>query len=163
VVDEIGEASGDALTMLQGFGDDAAVAGMVLPSGERVTPAAGFQLVGTTNVDPVRLPGALVDRFLVVEVPTAAPSGAELLPEPLQDPARSMMAADDEAGRVSLRVLLRWVRLTEGFGGDVVRAGRLCFGERARDVLDVLQVAGALQRWMGVAEWRNESASVGVV
>ena len=154
VVDEVGEASGDALTLLQGVCDDRAVAGMVLPSGERVLPAPGFQVVGTTNTEPRRLPPALVDRFLVVEVTAPAPGAVDSLPEALRASAASLGAAVDEDGRVSVRCLARFVALVDGAGCSVPVAARLAFGERWPTVLDGLEVAGTLAAWSGVSDWR---------
>jgi hypothetical protein len=43
--------------------DDWEIAGVTLPTGERVRPNKGFCVIGTTNEDPNTIPEALLDRF----------------------------------------------------------------------------------------------------
>lgn len=65
VVNEVNNASGDALDFLLAILDDPEHAGIDLPTGERVKPAAGFQVIATMNGEPDDLPAALEDRFVI--------------------------------------------------------------------------------------------------
>src|SRR3990167_7127239 len=73
-VDEIGEATGDALTHLYTVADDPDVAQLTLPSKETIRPKNGFQMVATTNQEPSILPPALADRFLIFEITEPHPN-----------------------------------------------------------------------------------------
>jgi hypothetical protein len=66
LIDEINNFSGECVCALYAIGDDAAIAGITLPTGERVQAAPGFALFATMNALPSSLPDALYDRFDVV-------------------------------------------------------------------------------------------------
>ena len=63
VLDEIDQHSPELRCALHAILDDKAIAGITLPTGERVEPAAGFAVIATTNAQPSALPEALLDRF----------------------------------------------------------------------------------------------------
>lgn len=63
IIDEIDAASGDTLTLLLGYLDDAGSARITLPTNETVTPNPSFSCLATTNQTPASLPEALRDRF----------------------------------------------------------------------------------------------------
>ncbi len=81
VLDEIDQHSPELHCALHAILDDKAIAGITLPTGERVEPAAGFAVIATTNAQPSALPEALLDRFdvkLLANEP--APAVLEQLP-----------------------------------------------------------------------------------
>lgn len=80
VIDEIDAASGDTMTLLLGYLDDAASSRITLPNNETVTPHEGFSCVATTNQLPTVIPEALLDRFEVV-IQVTAPNPAAFNPQ----------------------------------------------------------------------------------
>jgi MoxR-like ATPase len=63
VLNEIGRASGSVQDFFLGVLDSRDVASLALPSGETLTPAAGFKIVATSNSNPDQLDPALRSRF----------------------------------------------------------------------------------------------------
>jgi MoxR-like ATPase len=144
VLNEIDQASGDALTFLHAILDDAEVARLTLPSGETVTPAAGFQAVATTNALDLSmvLPEALLDRFVVrIMIETPHPKALELLRNKGLANLVTSTVTNPQKSRVSLRQAMVFQRLRErDIAIDV--AGRSVFGSANCDAGILASVLG---------------------
>ena len=145
VIDEIDQHSPELRCALHNILDDKAIAGITLPTGERVEPAVGFCVIATTNAEPSQLPDALLDRFdLVLLANRPTPGVLARLPEGL---ASVLARAYDrqEVARwtppVSVRSILAVTRLAESTGLD--RAAELIFGESSTDILASAAVSEA--------------------
>jgi nitric oxide reductase NorQ protein len=66
VIDEIDQHSPELRCALHAILDDRSIAGITLPTGERVEPAEGYTVIATANAEPSMLPDALLDRFDLV-------------------------------------------------------------------------------------------------
>jgi MoxR-like ATPase len=137
VLDEIDQHSPELRCALHAILDDKSIAGITLPTGERVEPAEGFCVIATTNADPSSLPEALVDRFdLVLLADKPAATILDRLPRGL---AGVLSRAYDRqhvarwTPAVSVRSILALTRLADSTGMD--RAAELIFGESATDIL----------------------------
>lgn len=145
VLNEIDQASGDALTFLHALLDDPEVARLTLPTGETVTPAPGFHAVATTNaLDlPMVIPEALLDRFAVrVLVDEHHPDAlnalgntglAELVRKSVNKPPKQ---------KVSLRQVMAFNNLKQHVPAEV--AAKVVFGASAdaATLAAVLKVVG---------------------
>lgn len=145
VVDEIDQAGGDTIPGLHMLADDVAVARLTLPNGETVVPDANFQFFATTNADPLSLPEALLDRFVVRrEVPVSDPVMLNCLPDKLRPAAAyGLFAAQKEFIRLTSRSWIELGRLMSK-GLDTVAAARVMYGEKnAKDLAAAIDVAAA--------------------
>lgn len=81
VLDEIDQAGPDVVCLLHALLDDPP--GITLLTGERLSGAAGYCVIGTSNAAPDALPPALLDRFdLILHAGTPAPAAmAALTPQ----------------------------------------------------------------------------------
>ncbi len=143
VLNEIDQASGDALTFLYAVLDDPDVARLTLPTGETVRPAPGFHAVATTNATDLHntLPAALLDRFAIrIEVTECHPAALERLPQGMGAAVASTMDQTPER-RVTLRQAMAMQRLSSKTSADL--AARAIFGARSTDVLNSLSLATA--------------------
>lgn len=141
VVDECDKASGDVSALLLAFTDSVASSVHDLPNGERITPAEGFSVVMTSNIEnPYDLPEALKDRFPVaLEINAPHPSALATLPADLQGVANAVISAEPER-RSSLRSFYAFDKLRSTLGME--RAACLAFGqERGEAVIDTLRVS----------------------
>ena len=141
VVDEVDLASGDVLSLLLAMTDTNGSARWHHPvTGECVTPAAGFSVVMTTNLDDVSLlPPALTDRFPVaIRVDRPHPDAVMRLSPDLREAALNG-ALGDSPRRISLRRFYAFDQLREALGPT--RAARVVFGERGPDVIDALTIS----------------------
>jgi hypothetical protein len=137
VLDEIDQHSPELRCALHALLDDRSIAGITLPTGERVEPLNGFCVIATTNADPATLPEALLDRFDLVLL-ADRPTGAvlEKLPRGL---ANVLSRAYDRQSvarwtpAVSVRSILALTRLAAATGME--RAAELVFGEAGTDIL----------------------------
>lgn len=140
LIDEVNRASGDVLSLLLAYTDTDASAKHILPTGERITPQEGFNVVMTTNlVDLTELDPALFDRFPVkIQITEPHPSALLTLPENLRGIAREL--CNGESGRrVSLRGFLAYVQLSKVF--EVAKAAELAFGKGiAESIQDTLLI-----------------------
>lgn len=68
VLDEIDQLGGALRCLLHAICDDPGMAGVTLPTGERVKPENGFCVIATSNAAPSELPEALASRFLAVQI-----------------------------------------------------------------------------------------------
>lgn len=142
VLNEIDQASGDALTFLYAMLDDPTMARLTLPTGESVSPAPGFQAIATTNAADLAsaLPAALLDRFTVrVHVNEPHPDALARLPEPLANMVKSTIEDSDER-KVSLRQALTYHQLQTVLQNPQL-AAKAVFGERAADVFNSILLA----------------------
>jgi hypothetical protein len=82
VIDEVDQMSPEIRCAMNAFMDDLEIAGLTLPTGERVTPADGFAIVCTTNVHPSALHPIIMDRVdVVLRADTPAAGILARLPE----------------------------------------------------------------------------------
>lgn len=137
VLDEIDQHSPELRCALHALLDDRSIAGITLPTGERVEPAEGFTVIATTNADPATLPEALLDRFdLVLLADRPATGILDRVPGGLA----SVLSRTYDRQRVaqwtpavSVRSILALTRLAAVTGMD--RAAELVFGESGTDIL----------------------------
>lgn len=140
VVDEVDRASGDVLSLLLAMTDTNGSARWHHPTtGECVTPAPGFSVVMTTNLDDVGLlPLALSDRFPVaIRIDRPHPDAVARLSPDLREAALNG-SLGDVARRISLRRFYAFDQLRDALGQT--QAARLVFGERGSDVIDALTI-----------------------
>ena len=137
VLDEIDQHSPELRCALHAILDDKSIAGITLPTGERVEPAVAFCVVATTNADPSTLPEALLDRFdLVLLADKPAPALLERLPRGFASVLNRAYDRQQVARwtpAVSVRSILALTRLADSTGMD--RAAELLFGESGVDIL----------------------------
>ena len=137
MLDEIDQHSPETRCALHAICDDRSIAGITLPTGERVEPAEGYTVIATTNAEPGTLPQALLDRFdLVLLANRPAPGVLRKLPRKLANlVARTY---DNQQSQrwippVSVRTILALSRLAEATGEE--RAAELIFGDDGADIL----------------------------
>lgn len=141
ILNEIDLASGDVMGLLYAITDSKHSAALTLPTGELVKPAAGFQVIATTNANPDELPEAIRSRFPVtMEIDEANPTAIDQLPDDLKEAARGSLLTD-EGRRISLRAWLEYANLREKIGNS--NAAAAIFGKRAADILSSLIIAKA--------------------
>jgi hypothetical protein len=144
VLDEVDQYSPEIRSALHSILDDRAIAGVTLPTGERVRPAEGFAVVGTTNVEPSEIHEVLLDRFDLV---LHADRPADGILSQLSDGARSVltaqygrMASSDWRMPFSARSALAMQRIISA-GHEPAAAARLVFGAGADAVLTAIATA----------------------
>jgi SpoVK/Ycf46/Vps4 family AAA+-type ATPase len=137
VLDEIDQHSPELRCALHAILDDRSIAGITLPTGERIEPAEGFCVIATTNAEPASLPEALLDRFdLVLLANRPASAIFDTLPRGL---ASVLARAYDRQSvarwtpAVSVRSILALTRLAAATGME--RAAELIFGDSGVDIL----------------------------
>lgn len=144
VLNEIQRASNDTLSFLLAVLDDTASAAITLPSGEIVRPAAGFNVIATSNDDPAGLPEALRDRFPVqIQISEVNPKALAALPQDLQKIAAETATMEDVDVRIGLRSWMEFARLRLIIGPKV--AAEAVFGARAADIqasIDMSKIGG---------------------
>lgn len=144
VLNEVDQASGDALTFLHAILDDPEVARLTLPTGETVVPKPGFQAIATTNAQDLAmvLPEALLDRFSVrIFIDQPHPDALKALKN---SGLASLVSATINAAankKVTLRQAMAFQKLSESVPKDA--AARAVFGNAADPALlaSVLKVA----------------------
>jgi len=143
LIDEVNRASGDVLSLLLAYTDTDASAKHILPTGERISPQPGFNVVMTTNlVDLRELDPALYDRFPVkIAITEPHPSALLTLPENLRAIARELVSGTGER-RVSLRGFLAYTQLLEVF--DVAKAAEIAFGKGIAESIQETLLIGSL-------------------
>lgn len=138
-LDEIDKASQDCLDFLHGLLNDPEVARLTLPTGEVVTPAAGFQVIATMNGDIMDLQPSLQDRFsIAIEVTQPHPAAIASLPKDLQGAAKKLEAYDVVQRPATVR---RWhafatLRANKEIGPE--NAAKAVFAHRAPELLDAI-------------------------
>ena len=137
VIDEIDQHSPELRCALHAILDDRSIAGITLPTGERVEPAEGFCVIATMNGEPGSLPDALLDRFDLVLLANRPIAGVlDKLPRGLASVLSRAYDSQSVARwipPVSVRSVLALTRLADATG--IERAADLIFGESATDIL----------------------------
>ena len=137
VLDEIDQFSPELRCALHNVLDDWDNCRLTLPTGETVTPQAGFMVVATTDASPEALPDPLRSRFDVVVAADAPAAGIlDSLPDGI---ARMLSRTYDRqhvaawTAPVSVRSVLAMQRIGAVIGLE--QAASLVFGEEATDLL----------------------------
>ena len=148
VLDEMTRHSADVACALYAMCDDLRQAALTLPTGETVTPAPGFAVIGTDNGTPADLPEALADRMdLCVHATTPAPGILADLPD---DCGALLARLYDERAKTatawlpapSVRRMQTFAALSGPWGRE--RAAGAIFGPNGADLLTTLAMhAGA--------------------
>jgi len=139
VVDEIDKAGGDVFATLLNMTDSDESAMWENPlTGEKTTPARGYTVIMTTNVEQIEeLPAALIDRFPVrLRIDRPHPSALMTLPYEWRGYADRMADAGSE--RMSLRLFQSLHQLSVQMGEE--KAARLILGTRAEAFLTAIKV-----------------------
>jgi len=146
VINEINNASGDALDFLMAILDDHEIARLTLPTGETVRPHPNFRVVATMNGEPEDLPEALSDRFTVrFHISRPHPDALNALPADVREiaVARSQEMHADHRD-TSVRAWKSFAALRDTCGDQV--AAVAVFGpEQAQAMLDALALKAALR------------------
>jgi MoxR-like ATPase len=140
VADEINTASGDVLSLLLAMFDSPESASWTHPATKQTfTPAEGFSVVMTTNVEDMReLPTALRDRFPVaIRINRPHPNALLRLSADLREAAASSIDADGDR-RYSLRAFLAFDKLRPQLGTE--RAATMVFGRNSTAILDAIRI-----------------------
>jgi hypothetical protein len=143
ILDELDQASGDVLTALLLICDSDGSAVREHPeTGERMTPADGFEIIATTNAERLSdLPANLVDRFPVrININEVNPEAVSKLPKHLQTVATTY--ANRPKDRFSLRSFFAFTDLETRVGRET--AVRLIFGKEASAINHALTIAEVL-------------------
>jgi MoxR-like ATPase len=144
ILDELDQASGDVLTALLLICDSDGSAVREHPeTGERMSPAKGFEIIATTNAERLTdLPANLIDRFPVrININTVNPYAISLLPSNLQSIARQYSNRTDN--RYSLRSFFAFDKLTKKLSLET--SARLVFGaDEARAISEALIIANTI-------------------
>lgn len=149
VINEIDRSSEDVLSLMYALLDDPDFAELTLPTGEKVRPAEGFQVIATMNGLPEDLPDALQDRLPVdLEITDVNPAAIERLPEDLREPAKNTALAKTSERGVSIRMWLEFASLREKLPAKlddnelgIEIAAKAIFGDKAQDALTALTVS----------------------
>lgn len=139
ILDELDQASGDVLTALLLICDSNGSAVREHPeTGERISPADGFQIIATTNAERLTdLPENLVDRFPVrINISEVNPDAIALLPEALRTVAQAY--GNRKKDRYSLRSFFAYDQLRQKV--DIETATRLVFGSEAKAIAEALAI-----------------------
>ena len=141
ILDELDQASGDVLTALLLICDSDGSAVREHPeTGERISPAKGFEIIATTNAERLTdLPANLIDRFPVrININTVNPYAISLLPSNLQGIARQYSNRTDN--RYSLRSFFAFDKLSKQLSLET--SARLVFGkDEAKSISEALTIA----------------------
>lgn len=143
ILDELDQASGDVLTALLLICDSDGSAVREHPeTGERMTPASGFEIIATTNAERLSdLPANLVDRFPVrINISEVNPAALDRLPADLRSVARAY--ANRTEDRYSLRSFFAYTKLRENLDTDT--ALRLVFTDEWKAIKRSLTLAEQL-------------------
>lgn len=141
VINEIDHAPPEVQTFLHALLDDETIAEYTLPTGERVRPAPGFQVIATMNGHPFDLQEALRDRFPVtIEVTYVHPEALAQLSTKLRPHAARAAETTDAKTRIGLRQWLEYERLAVIVGSAT--AAKSVFGTRTVDVVNALRMSG---------------------
>ena len=139
VVDEIDKAGGDVCATLLNMTDSDGSSEWEHPvTGEKTTPAPGYTVIMTTNVEQIEeLPQALIDRFPVrLRIDRPHPDALATLPRHWRGYADRMADAGSE--RMSLRLFQSMNKLSNQMGEE--KAAQLILGERAQAFLEAIKI-----------------------
>lgn len=142
VLNEINQAAGAVLSFLYGVLDDPRFAEIRLDNETRISVGEGFRHVATTNAEVNDIPEALADRYQAkIRIVAPHPEGIMSLPEDLRDAAFNAGCEESPSKRISLRPFVNFAQLRETIGAEI--AARVCFGEKATEILHALAIAAA--------------------
>lgn len=139
ILDELDQASGDVLTALLLICDSNGSAVREHPeTGERISPADGFEIIATTNAERLSdLPENLVDRFPVrINISEVNPEALASLPEQLRVVAQAYGSRKKD--RYSLRSFFAFDQLRKKV--DMETATRLVFGAEAEAIAEAVAI-----------------------
>jgi len=145
VINEIDHASPDAMTFLHAILDDQEIAQLTINNDDKETvrPAAGFQVIATTNSPPESLPLALKDRFPVkIHVDKIHPKAMEKFPDEWHKVINDTSIVDDPEARISVRSWKEFFELQKK-GFDIEVAAKLVFADKAEELVDAVTLAKA--------------------
>lgn len=145
VINEIDHASPDAMTFLHAILDDQEIAQLTINNDDKETvrPAAGFQVIATTNSPPESLPLALKDRFPVkIHVDKIHPKAMEKFPDEWHKVINDTSIVDDPESRISVRSWKEFFELQKK-GFDIEVAAKLVFADKAEELVDAVTLAKA--------------------
>jgi MoxR-like ATPase len=137
VLDEIDQYSPDVRCALHAILDDMEIAGVTLPTGERVEPKEGYLVVATMNATPDCLPEPLLDRFELV-LPADQPAQGILnsVPPGFAESLKRRYASlkmNRWAQTFGVRSVQAVLRLSNAI--DQEQAAQLVWGEKGVDIL----------------------------
>ena len=149
VVNEIQRGGPDVHALMLAITDDPKLAQLDLPSGEKMTPAAGFSCIATMNGNPKELlDPALADRFAIsVLIDAVNPEAIAQLPQDLQTVAIKTALVEDEERRISIRSWYAFNHLMQRLSSEIGESEALkiasfaVFNERANEAMDALKLA----------------------
>lgn len=145
VINEIDHASPDAMTFLHAILDDQEIAQLTINNDDKETvrPAAGFQVIATTNSPPESLPLALKDRFPVkIHVDKIHPKAMEQFPDEWHKVINDTSIVDDPESRISVRSWKEFFELQKK-GFEIETAAKLVFADKAEELVDAVTLAKA--------------------
>jgi len=140
VLEEIGRASEDVLAWALAAADSAGSNWITIPyTGEKLVPAAGFEVRATMNNHPRELDAALARRFVWVEVNEVAPEFFDQFGD-LARQVQSAMSAGFGTAR-------DWLAVQQMRKAEVPlrRALDLVFGSDGRELSDSMAIAAGQQ------------------
>jgi dynein-related subfamily AAA family protein len=141
VLDEIDRTSSSVVSLLHALLDDTSIARITLPTGETITPQAGFVCIGTTNAPFEALHEALLDRFeIVLHCHTPSPGAIAKMPTELRSAVSSYyrgQKAQPWSAPLSVRRGLALTAIAE-LTGNWEFACALVLGSAAKEVASVL-------------------------
>ena len=151
VVNEIQRGGPDVHALLLAITDDAEIAQIDLPSGEKVKPATGFTCIATMNGDPKELlDPALQDRFPVsINIDKLHPDAVKELPQDVQRAAEKTALIENEERRISIRSWYAFaqlrLRLSKSYSQQEAQqlAATAVFNTRAQDAIDALAIGNS--------------------
>lgn len=139
VINEMGEASDDVISLLYAVLDRPESSAYTLPTGEAVKPAKGFRVIATGNADPSQLPEAIRSRFPIrFYASEPNPEAVGNLPSEIRGSAMATMV-QDASRAVDPRQWQAWLDLRALVGED--KAFELVFADSARSIQDACKVA----------------------
>lgn len=153
IVNEITHAPAEILALAYAVFESPETAQLMLPTGEIVRPAPGFQVVVTDNEPPNALPEALQDRFNAkLEITTPHPDALARLRPELRHAAERTLNLDDER-RIGLRAWLDVERLAAPGQLNLKDACRAVFGApRGAQVYEAIVLAAGSLKNLDVGE-----------
>lgn len=138
VINEMGEASDDVLSLLYAVLDRPESSAYTLPTGETVTPKKGFRVIATGNACPAELPEAIRSRFAIqFHASEPNPECVSNLPKHVQGAATASMGQGERA--FDPRKWQAWLDVASLLGEE--SAFELVFGESAASIQDACAVA----------------------
>jgi Mg-chelatase subunit ChlI len=143
ILDELDQASGDVLTALLLICDSTGSAVREHPeTGERISPASGFEIIATTNAERLAdLPANLVDRFPIrININEVNPVALLSLPAELRGVAQTY--ANRAQDRYSLRSFFAYDNISQKL--DKETALRLVFGSEGKSIHNALMIAESM-------------------